>query len=72
MVELLLDFFLPLLEELTLSLKLTLIRKLFLILIGKPIKHVFPFLSFSCYFHFIVVVFETKKTFTAWEEIQLE
>lgn len=70
MVELLLDFCLPLLEELTLSLKLTLIRKIFLILIGKPIKHVFPFLSFSCYFHFIVVAFEKKKTFTAWEEIQ--
>lgn len=72
MVELLLDFFLPLSEELTLSLRLILIRKLFLILIGKPIKHVFPFLSFSCYFYFIVVVFETRKTFTAWEEIQLE
>ena len=70
MVELLLDFCLPLLKELTLSLKLTLIRKIFLILIGKPIKHVFPFLLFSCYFHFIVVAFETKKTFTAWEEIQ--
>lgn len=70
MVELLLDFCLPLLKELTLSLKLTLIRKIFLILIGKPIKHVFPFLSFSCYFHFIDVAFETKKTFTAWEEIQ--
>lgn len=70
MVELLLDFCLPLLEELTLSLKLTLIRKIFLILIGKPIKHVFPFLSFSCNFHFIVVAFDTKKTFTAWEEIQ--
>lgn len=72
MVELLLDFCLPLLKELTLSLKLTLIRKIFLILIGKPIKHVFPFLSFSCYFHFIVVAFETKKTFTAWEKIQWE
>ena len=34
MVELLLDFFLPLSEELTLSLRLILIRKLFLILIG--------------------------------------
>ena len=70
MVELLLDFCLPLSEELTLSLKLILIRKIFLILIGKPIKHVFPFLPFSCYFHFIVVAFEAKKTFTAWEEIQ--
>lgn len=60
MVELLLDFCLPLSEELTLSLKLILIRKIFLILIGKPIKHVFPFLPFSCYFHFIVVAFETK------------
>ena len=72
MVELLLDFCLPLSEELTLSWKLILIRKIFLILIGKPIKHVFPFLPFSCYFHFIVVAFETKKTFTAWEEIQWE